>query len=727
MNVLLIGGCSSFINNLIIKLKKEGHRVYLLTGSRYQKHSYQKVFERYDFPYDASCLNEIFESVNPDVTIYMGAYDTNYAWKNEESESVKYNACMLNILMGYIMKNSGRFIYLSSEEVFEGNYVEDITEDMILTPRSFKNMALAQAEAMCENYRVSCEKDIIVLRLEHVYSLPEYLEDVTDPCTKKCLQALESGVISVSQGESYSLLFVSDAIEFMYRLLVSKKHQYSLYNLASDEEIMDVKLAEIIRSYLGFDVELVVVGTRERRKVLSGKRFHNEFGGSFLCNNEDVIKKVIAQMKKYRHVFVYGGERKEPLIDRIFKKTGWIVKVLVPFIENFAVFILSFMINNRSVGSKYFANLDFYLLYVLLFAIIYGQKQAILSAILAVMGYCFRQMYDRSGLELMVDSNTYVWIAQLFILGLAVGYMRDYITKLKFEQKSEQDFLNMQLGDIKEINDSNVRVKDALQVQIVNQNDSVGKIYSITSSLDQYSQEEVLFYAADMVSKLVKSKDVAIYTVSNKVYARLFSSTSKYARVLGNSVKYKELGEMYEVLSSKNVYINRKLDEKFPLMASAIFDEQDVMQMIIMIWDLPWESMTLGQANQLTVIGALIRDAVVRANRYLAALEEERYIEGTKLLDADAFSSLVAAYMKAARQGFTDCMVLRLENTNQMDFGEVSNILADKMRDHDYAGLLEDGNIYILLSNTNFEDAKQVVKRLADIGFESEILGDSDE
>ena len=37
MNVLLIGGCSNVINNLIIKLNKEGHRIYLLTGSRYEK------------------------------------------------------------------------------------------------------------------------------------------------------------------------------------------------------------------------------------------------------------------------------------------------------------------------------------------------------------------------------------------------------------------------------------------------------------------------------------------------------------------------------------------------------------------------------------------------------------------------------------------------------------------------------------------------------------------
>ena len=85
-----------------------------------------------------------------------------------------------------------------------------------------------------------------------------------------------------------------------------------------------------------------------------------------------------------------------------------------------------------------------------------------MSATLAVAGYCFRQMYDRTGFELMLDSNTYVWIAQLFILGLAVGYMRDVISKMKREQKEEREYLGEQLRDIRDINESNVRVKDAL-------------------------------------------------------------------------------------------------------------------------------------------------------------------------------------------------------------------------------------------------------------------------
>jgi Zn-dependent M32 family carboxypeptidase len=113
MNILLIGGASTFLNNLIIKLKKEGHRVYLLTGSRYDNRPYQKVFEKYNFSYDSTCLNEIFESIRPDLTIYMGAYDTNFNWDKSDEEAVKYSARMMNILMAYVMAGSGRFFYLS--------------------------------------------------------------------------------------------------------------------------------------------------------------------------------------------------------------------------------------------------------------------------------------------------------------------------------------------------------------------------------------------------------------------------------------------------------------------------------------------------------------------------------------------------------------------------------------------------------------------------------------
>lgn len=719
MNVLLIGGPGSFINSLIIKLRKEGHRVYLLTGSRYTGTAYQKVFEKYHFTYDCSCLPEIFESINPELTIYMGAFDTNYRWHEEENDAVRYSAGLMNLLMGYSMQGRGRFLYLSSDEVYSGHYEEDIPETELPTPAGVRGMVLAQAEEMCSNYRRSRDLDLVVLRLDHFYSVPSCRAEVRDLCAAMCLEALENRTITICSGRRFSLLYETDAVEFIYRIAVCRKHREYLYNLSSQEELSQDGLARIVKEAMDTEARILDTQTAAERRILSGRLYESEFGDPFLCSVPDIVKRIADRMKKHRQEYLTGEDVKRSFLDRMFGSFGWLIRVLIPFAENMAAFIPFFMLNNRAVGSAYFANLDFYLLYVLLFAIVYGQQQATFSAVFAVAGYCFRQMYDRSGFEVLLDANTYVWIAQLFILGLTVGYMRDQIRQLKKESAEEQDFLTLQLTDIQDINGSNVRVKDALETQIVNQNDSVGKIYNITSVLNQYSPQEVLFYAAEMLGKLMKSKDTAIYTVSNASYARLFAFTSPKAKLLGNSIRYTELGELYETLSNRKVYINRKLDDRYPLMANAIY-EQDSMQIILMVWGIPWENMTLGQANHLVVISSLIQNAVLRANRYLASLEKQRYIEDTQMLNSEAFSILTQAYLKARTKKLTECTLLEIK-VRPDSYKRAGKLLSARLRQTDYLGTLKDGRLYALLANTNETDAGYVIQRFAELGFVSSI------
>ena len=94
-------------------------------------------------------------------------------------------------------------------------------------------------------------------------------------------------------------------------------------------------------------------------------------------------------------------------------------------------------------------------------------------------------MYDKTGFEVLLDYNTYVWMAQLFIVGMVVGYMKDQIKNIRNQDEDQIQYLNGQLGDMSDINDSNVRIKHTFERQIVNQKDSLGKIYEITSQLDQ--------------------------------------------------------------------------------------------------------------------------------------------------------------------------------------------------------------------------------------------------
>ena len=723
MNVLLIGGCSSLMNNLIVKFKKEGHRVYLITGNRYSNDPYQRVFEKYNFPYDASCLKEIFESVRPDSTIYLGAFDTNYKWVNEEAEAVAYSSGLMNILMSHSINNFGKFVYLSSDEVFGLGMDHDITEHDEKNAINVKGMVLAQAEEMCESYRTYKGMDIVTLRMDHLFTFPKKRSEVRDICAQMCLEALENNAITINKDNKFSLLYESDAVQFIFNLVKAKTHIYSLYNVSSRTEINEGELASIIAEHMDAPIAIINKEGAATRRILSSKLFESEFGNNTICDLNRVIQKITSYMQKNRYIFLNDLDKKPPLYQRILDKAGWFIHAIIPFMENLVAFIPFFMLNNRATGSQYFANLDFYLLYVLLFAIVYGQQQAIFSAVLAVAGYCFRQMYDRTGFEVFLDSNTYVWIAQLFIVGMAVGYLRDQIKKLKKESVDEKDFLSLQLHDIQDINTTNVRVKDALETQIVNQNDSVGKIYKITSTLDQYSPEEVLFYAAEMISSLVKSKDVAIYVVSNSQYARLFSATSEKARTFGNSLRYGELGEMYDAIKNKEVYINRKLDEKYPMMANAIFDDEDRMQIVVMVWTMPWENMTLGQANQLVVISALIKNAVMRSSRYLDALADKRYVEGTKILAREAFEDLTKAYLNAEKEGLAECVLLRILVDETM-YSEVGIKLERLLRESDIMGIYEDDKLYVLLSNTRKEDSRFAIKRIEDNGIACEYVED---
>lgn len=722
MNVLLIGGSGVLMNQMINKLKKENHRIYLLTGHRYRTGDYdrKKIFEVYDFAYNSDSMNEIFESVHPDAVLFFGAFDTNFSWIDEQKDSVKFISSLVNLLSAFSMGNYGRFFYLSSNEVFTGDFKENITEDMEPNATRYRGMAFAQGEAICKSFRESRRIDVVCARIDHLDLLPDRRREVEGFCAQMCLSSLEKKQIKANVNHRFSLIYTTDATECIYKLLTAKTTNYFLYHISSSEEISELQLAEMVRDFARETPEIVEIDEWNAREILSNERYREEFGLRIFNHADKISSIMMEHMEHNRKAFLYDEVQKESIRKRLGDRLGWMIRAFIPFLENGLLFLVFFWLNNRTVGSQYFSNLDVYLLYVLLFAILYGQQQAIFSGVLALGGYLFRQMYNRTGFEIMLDYQTYVWVAQMFILGLTVGSMRDRLDNMQAESEENTEFLNYRLGDITDINQSNVRVKDTLETQIVNNNDSIGKIYSITSRLERYMPEEVLFYAAEMVSTLMNSRDVAIYTVSNGDFARLASATSKAARRYGHSIRYREMEDLSKAIEERKVYINRSINENFPHMAAAIYEENE-MELIIMVWGIPWEQMTLAQANLLTVISLLIQNAVLRANRYMEALEDKRYVDGNRVLETDAFASLVKAFQRAMDKGLTECTILWI-HAQENDYRHAGETLIKKLRQADYLGTLKDNRLYALLANTSEADAQIVIKRFAEVGYAAEIV-----
>lgn len=700
---------------VIDKLNKGKHRVFLLTGRRDRQMSYKHVFERYDYSYEDESVKDIFESVKPDMVLFMGACDTNFDWHRERQESVRYTASLMNFLSTFSMAGKGRFVYLSSHEVYGGAYHNDISSSEAVSPRGFKAMAIAQGEEICENYRKTQGLDTLILRFDHLYGIPRRGQEESNACYQMCLEALKTGRVSASDRRSFSMLYLNDAVELAYKVIMQEQPALPIYQISSMEEINEIRLAEIVIKAMGGGIRLVNNSVGEKyRLVLDGRPYQEEFEQRIFVQYEEGVEQVAKYMKRHADAFISAEDAGGGRAGRIWHGIKTAFRRIFPFVENVICFVPFFILNSKASDSEYFNRLDFFLLYVLLFAIIYGQQQAIFSSLLAVTGYFLQQMYGRTGFEVLLDYNIYIWMAQLFIIGMVVGYMRDQLQFVKDENEEEVRYLSRKVDDIADINDSNVRMKQSFETQLVNQRDSLGKIYEITSSLEAYAPEEVLFYAAKVLGELMDSKDVAVYTVANGDYARLFSFTSLEARKLGNSIKYTDMEDLYRDLSEHRVFINKKMDEKLPLMASAVYTENK-MELILMIWGIPWQRMTLPEANRLTIVGSLIQNAVVHANRYLDALTNERYLGQSRVMSADAFDQLVKAFFGAKTNGLTECALLEITTA---DIGRAAEALGRNMRQTDYMGVLDDGKFYILLSNTDEKNAEGVIERFRNSGYE---------
>lgn len=249
-----------------------------------------------------------------------------------------------------------------------------------------------------------------------------------------------------------------------------------------------------------------------------------------------------------------------------------------------------------------------------------------------------------------------------------------------------------------------------------NYKEGLDLVYEIISGLERYTTEEVLFYAAPALAALMETKDVAVYMVVNKDYARLFSATSPKARKLGNSIKYTSMHEMHRVLEAGRIYINEDMDASLPLMAGGIYAEEEI-QVILMFWGIPQQQMNRLTANRLTVITALIQNALLRAKRCMAGFRRRNYVEGTNVLNEEAFTALVRTFLDAKAKGLTECALAEIVMGYQ-EYETIAAKIACNIRQTDYMGIMGNEKLYILLSNTDITNAEVVKERLLKLGYQ---------
>lgn len=398
------------------------------------------------------------------------------------------------------------------------------------------------------------------------------------------------------------------------------------------------------------------------------------------------------------------------------------LRAAVPYAENLAGFVLMAMAAHLQNGASEHADiaLDLNFVYIGAMGILYGRGQALLAMGLSavLLGGLLRAGNDLIGL-LYVPTVLLHLIAYLFTAVLT-GYFSDSRRQEREAFHWQQQQSRERYDFLKNLYEETLAVKDRLYRQIVNEGDSIGRLYRIIRKLDRVELESVFTRAAEVTAEILDVEDIAVYVLEpQQQYLRQKVRHGEQAARQPRSLRVEHVSYLQGVIRDKTVYVNRELTKDTPDLAAPIV-WQDRVIAVIEIFDLRFNQWSLSQQNLLSVTARLISSAMGRAYQYETEIQSQRYFGATRILKEEEFRKILAELKERRRvQGELPVSSLRVDMTG-LNYERLDEKLDRIVRSEDFVGVL-DGCVYILLPDAQEEIAGLVQERLARHGIRTEI------
>lgn len=725
MKILITGGCGFIGSHVAERFYMEGHDVFIIDNlSRGKRDNVNCRHKFYRFGVEDTECEKIFKNNRFDIVVHLAAQiDVETSVDNPYIDS-KTNLLgltnMLDLSRKYAVK---KFIFVSSAAVYGTNGNIPLKEDYEASPMSPYGMSKYTGEYYCKKWKELFDLDTVSLRFSNVYGPRQRAKGeggVVSVFIEKVCN--EKKIIVYGDGEqTRDFIYVSDVADAIYRSIYSTSSD--VMNISTGEANSINHLIDIIGSIEEYkDMKNEVEYKKERKNdikhsLLDNTRAKRELDWTPMVSLKEGIEKTYRWWKKNQSKFSQIRPEAE---DKPEKKRNMFLKAL-PYIENIILFFV-FMKLSELTGSFSGGTINFiFIIYIILMGIIHGLRQSSIAFILSSALYVVNSLNAGRDLAfLMYDINGLIHIASYFIIGISVGYVidkKDHNIKLN---KDELARVEKRLNLLNGMCEENIRIKDLLQEQIINSEDSFGKIFNIVSQLDSTEKENIFSSAVNVVSEVMRSEDVLIYIVgSNANFLRLMAK-SKTNAAYPKSIRLEDIPEFKNILDGKEVFTNKELNNELPMMAAPIVDNGKTVA-LIMINDTKFENPTLYYINLFEMVVRLITSSLSRAYIYEKALKDRNYIAGTAILKPDAYKRILQYKEDAKEKGRSEFTQLRVENKYR-DVREISRRISVLIRDVDYLGMGEEGNIYIILSNTNSSEAMNVKIRMACEGIPVAIL-----
>lgn len=685
MRVLLVGN-TGYITKEFVQEAFPESEVFIM-GNSLLKTERKKHLNVRPFPEQDEELEDIFRTYDFELMVYFSNYITFHGTMEGEAERLRK-------VLSYCKRSKEiHVIYLTGPEA---GYAAT----------TGKTLLVRGAENLCCQYGKMYQIPVKIVRIPYLYS-GVYKEDYF----YKMFAAIRSGEpVEIQESPDQPLQFLNsmDLAEFLEKMSDNWDEEYHYLNVpnvfSNTFRELEQKIKEIDASVRIENKGLIPV----EKIPPDDKVVRFKYGWfpkiSLLEDFSDIYDQYLDSI----------GE-KERRIDRW---KIWLDKhrPIVKIVELVVGFFLFEFLNHLAGNQAQFKMIDLRLVFIVLFGSLYGINYGIAAVALETISLL--AAYEREGVgwtTLFYEPSNWIPFIFYFAVGAICGYVRmknkENIEFVTDENKLIQEkFLFM-----RDMYQDSLYDKRTYKKQIMGSRDSFGKIFDITRKLDTVLPQELFIETIHVMEDMLENHAVAVYSLGkNSEFGRLEIASKEIRSEFPTSIRISKYQAAISELEDGNVWVNRELLPDYPAYMAGIRKNKELV-MIVCIKEVRSDQMTLYYMNLFKILCGLVEVALLRALEYQEAAKNMQYVEGTHILKTSYFMERLETFHAMQDEMVASYILLRLEHPGKSK-EETDQILQHLIRANDVWGISEEGELYLILSQTDKESLPIVSGRLKKAG-----------
>lgn len=577
-----------------------------------------------------------------------------------------------------------------------------------------KSLMSRASEELCLYYARTYRLEAKIIRSPYLYASDR--NGVTAYFNHLFEQA-ESGTLSFCEQKNQQTCFLcaDDLAELIYRMFDDWTAESEIFHVPNVFNFTYGDLADVISA--AFPGLSVTFGEdRTQCYPADDHMLRLRYGWSPRYSLKQDLPPVLQRWKEARAQEQSG---KHPIWDFLRNHSKpWIA------FEICVTFMLEELLRTAVQGNSQLGTVDLRLFFVVIVGTMYGLNAGVFAAALACAGMALS--YASKGASfapLFYDTSNWLAFVVYFVAGAVCGYVQlRNRENLRF-MRDENSLLRERLAFLRDLYHDVLDDRRMLRGQIIGRRDSFGKMYAMTRELDEVLPRKLYYATIRIMQDTLGGDSFGIYRIDNGGrFAHLMAASPQTESLFSKSALLENYANIVTALDHGRLWVNRNLEQNLPMYAAGVRADGKLAVVIVLAKAQP-DQMNLYFQNLFTIMCGLVESAMVRAFDYENVARQTRLVPGTEFLNTQAFLPKVLAANELKRNHMGNHLLLRVEDAWQDD----GSRLMGAIRQTDEAGVLQDGNVYVLMDQVSEHELPIINRRLSQAELHVTLVSDHEE